>query len=73
MTERSQGAAIVYDVDGTLADHFRPPRRALRNLVAVRPGPEGVLEGFWYLWCHGLTTFELPAWLNECGPAGEVP
>jgi len=26
--------AVIYDVDGTLADHFRPPPRALRSLVA---------------------------------------
>ena len=51
---------------------------AIRELVdrrggylATRPGPEGVLEGFWYLRERGLTAFALPAWLEEYRPEGE--
>lgn len=48
---------------------------AIRDLVArrggylaTRPGPEGVLEGFWHLREQGLTAFDLPAWLEEYRP-----
>jgi hydroxymethylpyrimidine pyrophosphatase-like HAD family hydrolase len=44
-----------------------------QGYLATQPGPLGVLEGFWFLRSRGLTSFELPAWLEECRPVGETP
>lgn len=39
--------------------------------LASRPGPAGVLEGFWFLRSQGLTGFDLPAWLEQYRPEDE--
>jgi hydroxymethylpyrimidine pyrophosphatase-like HAD family hydrolase len=43
-----------------------------QGYLATRPGPLGVLEGFWHLRREGLTAFPLPEWLDEFRPVGET-